>query len=82
VQCEYIPLRQYSHLACRNAGDQHAIARPKSSHASANAVYYADTFVAKDATWFAGRDVILEDVQIGSANGCLRDFYDGIRGCR
>ena len=62
-----------------DAGNQHAITRAKRRHAGANAVHHANTFVTKDATRFAGRNITLEDVQIGPANGRLRDLHDRIR---
>jgi hypothetical protein len=62
-----------------DAGNQHAITRAKRGHAGANAVHHANTFVTEDATRFAGRNIALEDVQIGPANGRLRDLHDRIR---
>ena len=46
---------------------------------STNGLDDTHALVPEDPSWFAGRNVPFENVQIGSANRRLGDFDDGVR---
>ena len=76
-----IPFRQYSHLP--QAVMQEMRTRSpglKRRNTGADAVHHANALMTEDATGFTGRNITLENVQIGSANGRVGDLYDRIGG--
>ncbi len=74
----HLPAAIVAFAAGRDAGDEHAVARLERRDAGADLVDDADAFVAENAARRAGRDVALEDVQVGAADGGLDDFDDGV----
>ena len=80
VQCEYMPLRQYSHLP--QAEMHEIIARTEARDSGADAIHHADTFVTENAAGFAGRHVPFENVQIGPAHAGRRDSHQHIARAR
>ena len=61
-----------------DARDEHPIAGLDVLHAGADGLDRADRFVAQNAAVGDGRDVALEDVQIGAADGDRVDPHDGV----
>ena len=56
------------------------VARLERRHGRAGLVDDADALVTEDAARLAGRDVALEDVQVGAANGRFGDLDDRVGG--
>ena len=56
------------------------VSRFERRHGRSDFLDDADAFVAQNATRLTGRDVALEDVQVGSADRRLGDFDDRVRG--
>ena len=61
-----------------DARDQHPVAGLDVLHARADLDDRADRFVAEDPTVGHGRDVALEDVQVGAADGDRVDPHDRV----
>ena len=83
VQCEYICLRQYSHLP--QALTQEIRTRSPALNAvtaDSNLVDDADALVSENAAGLARRDVALEDVQVGAADRRFGDLDDRVGGRR
>jgi len=82
-----LAMRVHSFLAVgalparRDARNQNAIAHPEVRNASAHLFDDSNTFVPQDSAIRNGWHVTFHDMQIRSANGCLRDLDDSIGGC-
>jgi hypothetical protein len=66
--------------AGRDAGDQHAVPLLDVADRRAGGDHGADRLVAQRAPVVDSRDVALEDVQIGAADGRRVDLDDGVGG--
>ncbi len=81
VQCEYMPRRQYSHLP-QDEMQEISTGSPgrKSGHARPHRIDHPDALMPEDAPRRAGRDVALEDVQVGAANRGFGDPHHRVAG--
>ena len=80
VQWEYMPRRQYSHLPQDEMQEiEDPVARLEGGDAGADLLDDADAFVAQDAPGRAGRDIALQDMQVGAADRGLGDPDDRVR---
>src|SRR5450631_679326 len=58
------------------------VARPEGSYGRADLVNDTDALMTENAAWLASRNVPLEDVQIGAANGRFGHFNNRVSGRR
>src|SRR5580693_6175520 len=63
--------------ACRDAGNQNAVALFERRYPATHAVDHTDALMAEDASRFAGGNVALQDMKVGSTNRRLYDLHDG-----
>src|SRR5476649_1212993 len=61
-----------------DAGNKNPVARLERHHGLPDSVDNANAFMAKNAPGLTGRDVTLEDVEVGATNRCPGYLDDGV----
>ena len=70
----------FAFSAGADAGNKNPVSRFECGHGSANILNNTDTLMTQNATGSTGRDVALEDVQVGPADRGFHHLDDGVRG--